>query len=250
MIKIEHLNKSFNGSIALKDISLDIKKGKTVALIGPSGSGKSTLLRSLNLLERPESGKLTIDGLSIDFADLNKSQIQALRLKSAMVFQNYNLFANKNAKQNISEALVVTRGISRQKADQIAIKGLAQMNLEHKANAYSYELSGGQQQRVAIARALALGTEVLLFDEPTSALDVELVSEVLEAIKAIKNKTMIIVTHELEFAKEIADEIVFLADGEIAFCGTPHEFFTLKEHENQKLNGFLKRIEHKKISLK
>lgn len=242
MIKIKNLSKKFENNVVLDDINLDVKDGKIIAILGPSGSGKSTLLRCINLLERPYAGSIEIDGLSIDYASVNASQTRQLRLKSAMVFQNYNLFANKNAIENVAEALIITRGFSKQDAFNIARQKLAQMGLEHKQNSYPHELSGGQQQRVAIARALAINPKVMLFDEPTSALDVELVAEVLDAIKSIKDRTMLIVTHELEFAKEIADEIVFLAGGIIVYRGLANEFFALTCHENETLNGFLKRL--------
>ncbi|BCX78733.1 amino acid ABC transporter ATP-binding protein [Campylobacter sp. 19-13652] len=242
MIKIKNLSKKFENNVVLNDINLDVKDGKIIAILGPSGSGKSTLLRCINLLERPYAGSIKIDDLEIDYANVNQKQTKELRLKSAMVFQSYNLFANKNAIENVAEALIITRSFSKQDAFNVAQQKLAQMGLEHKQNAYPHELSGGQQQRVAIARALAINPKVMLFDEPTSALDVELVAEVLDAIKSIKDRTMLIVTHELEFAREIADEIVFLAGGRIVYQGLPDEFFTLAYHENETLNNFLKRI--------
>lgn len=242
MISINNMSKKFDENLVLDRINLNVKKGQIIALIGASGSGKSTLLRCLNMLESPFQGTLEIDGLRVNFKNITRKEIQELRLKSAMVFQNYNLFANKNALSNITEALEITRKVPKKEAVQIAMQKLAQMGLENKASAYPHELSGGQQQRVAIARALALNTEVLLMDEPTSALDVALVAEVEEAIKSIKDKTMIIVTHELKFASQIADKFVFLSDGKITWQGKPDEFFGLKEHENQALNAFLKRI--------
>lgn len=242
MININNMSKKFDENLVLDRINLNVKKGQIIALIGASGSGKSTLLRCLNMLESPFQGTLEIDGLIVNFKNITRKEIQELRLKSAMVFQNYNLFANKNALSNITEALEITRKVPKKEAVQIAMQKLAQMGLENKASAYPHELSGGQQQRVAIARALALNTEVLLMDEPTSALDVALVAEVEEAIKSIKDKTMIIVTHELKFASQIADKFVFLSDGKITWHGKPDEFFGLKEHENQALNAFLKRI--------
>lgn len=242
MIKIKNLSKKFENNIVLNDINLDVKDGKIVVILGPSGSGKSTLLRCINLLERPYAGSIKIDGLEIDYANINQKQTRELRLKSAMVFQSYNLFANKNAIENVAEALIITRGFEKQSAFNIAKQKLAQMGLEHKQDSYPHELSGGQQQRVAIARALAINPKVMLFDEPTSALDVELVAEVLDAIKSIKDRTMLIVTHELEFAREIADEIIFLESGRIVYQGLPDEFFALTHHENEVLNNFLKRI--------
>lgn len=242
MLSIKNLSKKFENHVVLNDINLEVQDGKIVVIIGPSGSGKSTLLRCVNLLERPYAGSIEIDGLKIDYANVDKKQTRQLRLKSAMVFQNYNLFANKNAIENVAEALIVTRGVKKEEAFKIARQKLAQMGLEHKAKSYPHELSGGQQQRVAIARALAINPKVMLFDEPTSALDVELVAEVLDAIKSIKDRTMLIVTHELEFAREIADEIIFLANSNIIYRGKPDEFFSLTNHENEILNSFLKRI--------
>jgi len=239
MIKLKNLNKSFKGQLILKNINLTIKDGEIIAIIGPSGAGKSTLLRSINLLEKPDSGELEIDDFKIDFSNFTKDQMLTLRQKSAMVFQNFNLFINKNILENITEALIIVKKIPKKQAIELAYEKLQLVNLEQKAKNYPYELSGGQQQRIAIARALALNPPIILFDEPTSALDVELIAEVLELIKNIKNKTMLIVTHELKFARAIADRIIFMDQGEILEQASAESFFENTQQERIK-NFFTK----------
>ncbi len=229
MIEITNANKKFNKH-----------DNEIVAIIGPSGAGKSTLLRSINLLETPDSGHIVIDDLSVDFANFSKEQMFKLRQKSAMVFQNFNLFVNKNILDNVSEALIVVKKIPKNQAKDIAIEQLKSVGLAQKAHSYPYELSGGQQQRVAIARALALNPSIMLFDEPTSALDVELIAEVLEVIKSIKGKTMLIVTHELKFAKAIADRIIFMSEGEIIEQERAKLFF--ESPKNERVRSFLAKV--------
>ncbi|KGR79293.1 amino acid ABC transporter ATP-binding protein [Ureibacillus manganicus] len=227
MIKVNQLKKSFNDLEVLKDINFEVKRGEVLSIIGPSGSGKSTLLRCLNFLETPNAGTITIDGLTVDVENVKKQDIQQLRKKSAMVFQNYNLFKNKTALQNVTELLIVTKKMPKAEAEKIGMEYLAQVGLADKANKYPVTLSGGQQQRVSIARALALNPSVILFDEPTSSLDPELVSEVLQVIKQISTKdtTMIIVTHEMDFAREVSDNVIFMADGYIVEEGHPSQLF-------------------------
>lgn len=227
MIKVNQLKKSFNDLEVLKDINFEVKRGEVLSIIGPSGSGKSTLLRCLNFLETPNAGTITIDGLTVDVENVKKQDIQQLRRKSAMVFQNYNLFKNKTALQNVTELLIVTKKMPKAEAEKIGMEYLAQVGLADKANKYPVTLSGGQQQRVSIARALALNPSVILFDEPTSSLDPELVSEVLQVIKQISTKdtTMIIVTHEMDFAREVSDNVIFMADGYIVEEGHPSQLF-------------------------
>uniref|UniRef100_UPI0025E8BE4A amino acid ABC transporter ATP-binding protein n=1 Tax=uncultured Campylobacter sp. TaxID=218934 RepID=UPI0025E8BE4A len=220
MLQIKDMNKQIASHTILSNISFDIKKGEIIAIIGPSGSGKTTLLRSLNYLEIPDSGILEFsDGsLKIDFKQHpNKQEILNLRRKMGMVFQSYNLFAHLNATQNITQGLISVQKMPKEKAIEIALNLLNKFGLKDRANAYPSSLSGGQQQRVAIARAVALKPNILLLDEPTSALDKELVSEVLSTLKMLANEhqTMILVTHELKFAKDIADKIIFLEDGKI-----------------------------------
>ncbi|RDU60345.1 amino acid ABC transporter ATP-binding protein [Helicobacter marmotae] len=240
MIELISLHKTFNHHAVLKDINFKVQSGEIIAIIGPSGAGKSTLLRSINLLEKPDRGIIRIDDLELNYAHFSHKQMLQLRQKSAMVFQNFNLFMNKNIVDNVSEALIVVKKIPKQEAQEIAMQRLQDVALAHKAQAYPYSLSGGQQQRVAIARALALNPNIMLFDEPTSALDVELIAEVLEVIKAIKDKTMLIVTHELKFARAIADRIVFMSEGEIIAEGEAKSFFDNPKHE--RVCAFLKRV--------
>lgn len=240
MIEITNANKKFNKQDVLKNINLRVNDNEIVAIIGPSGAGKSTLLRSINLLETPDSGHIVIDDLSVDFANFSKEQMFKLRQKSAMVFQNFNLLVNKNILDNVSEALIVVKKIPKNQAKDIAIEQLKSVGLAQKAHSYPYELSGGQQQRVAIARALALNPSIMLFDEPTSALDVELIAEVLEVIKSIKGKTMLIVTHELKFAKAIADRIIFMSEGEIIEQERAKLFF--ESPKNERVRSFLAKV--------
>lgn len=229
LIKVSHLEKRFKDILVLKDINLTVKKNKIIAIIGPSGAGKSTFLRCLNLLEFAQRGHLEFDGLHFDFEKINKANILKLRRKSAMVFQQHNLFINKNVLENVAEALIVVKKIPKNQAYEKAKLELEKVGLKDKLKSYAYELSGGQAQRVGIARALAVEPSVLLFDEPTSALDVHLTQEVLEVIKNIKNKTMLIITHELNFARSIADEMIFMSEGRIMHAAPTKEFFAQKK---------------------
>lgn len=240
MLKIENLNKKFKEEEVLKNIHLEVATDEIVAIIGPSGAGKSTFLRTMNLLEIADNGKICIDDLELDFNNFSKDEVLKFRRKSAMVFQNFNLFINKNILENITEALIVVHKIPKNQAKEIAYEKLKSVNLEEKALNYPYELSGGQQQRGAIARALALNPSLMLFDEPTSALDLELVAEVLEVIKNIKDKTMIIVTHELNFARNLAHRIIFMANGEILEQGEAKSFFDNPTHTRVK--SFLEKL--------
>ncbi len=227
MLKIKKLRKSFDSLEVLRGIDLEVKKGEVVSIIGPSGSGKSTLLKSINFLANPDSGNITIDDLSLDIEEAREKDRIELRKKTSMVFQDYNLFKNKNALENITESLIITRGIKKSAAEKIGYQLLEQVGLKEKAESYPNELSGGQQQRVAIARALALEPKVILFDEPTSALDPELVNEVLEVIEELAKKdiTMIIVTHEMEFARKVSDRVIFMYEGVIRVDEKPEKFF-------------------------
>jgi L-cystine transport system ATP-binding protein len=227
MIEINNLNKYFKKHHVLKDVNLKVEKGETVALIGPSGSGKSTLLRCINLLEKPTDGEILLDDIHVNAHSLTKQCIHNVHQNTGMVFQNYNLFANKTALENIAEALIVVKKMPKKEALKKSLELLDKVGLSDHANHYPSGLSGGQQQRVAIARALAINPKVILFDEPTSALDPELVDEVLRVIKNVAKErvTMIIVTHELEFAREVADRIVFMADGVIVEENNSKDFF-------------------------
>lgn len=227
MIEIKNLNKFFKKNHVLKDINLLVSKGETVALIGPSGSGKSTLLRCINLLETPTDGEIYIDDIVVNAQKITKDCIHQVHQNTGMVFQNYNLFANKTALENVAEALIVVKKIPKKEALEQSFKLLEKVGLADRKDHYPTGLSGGQQQRVAIARALAINPKVILFDEPTSALDPELVEEVLQVIKNVAKEkvTTIIVTHELEFARDVADRIIFLADGVIVEENSSKEFF-------------------------
>ncbi|MDD7740864.1 MAG: amino acid ABC transporter ATP-binding protein [Fusicatenibacter sp.] len=242
MIKLEHIKKSFGKNEVLKDVSLDVEKGEVVVILGPSGSGKTTLLRSINFLEPADSGKITIGGLTLDAKHASAKQITEIRRKSAMVFQHYNLFKNKTALENITEGLLLVKGLSKADAEKKGRELLREVGLEDKADAYPLKLSGGQQQRVGIARALAMDPEVILFDEPTSALDPELVGEVLRVMAKVARagRTMIIVTHEISFAQDIASRIVFMDGGVVVEEGAPKEI--LLSPKNPRTREFLQRI--------
>lgn len=238
----KNIRKAFKDLVVLDGIDLEVKRGEVVAIIGPSGSGKSTLLRCLNLLERPDQGLIEIGEAKLNAERFTRKEAHRLRQQTAMVFQNYNLFKNKTALQNITEALIVAQHKSRDEAKRIGMDILKQVGLEHKADSYPITMSGGQQQRIGIARALAVNPHAILLDEPTSALDPELVAGVLQVIKSIAEKqtTMIIVTHEMAFAKEVADKVIFMADGHIIEQGTPEELF---DHpKNERTKRFIKQV--------
>lgn len=243
MICVRDLNKSFGSLRVLKNVSLQLEEGKVLVLIGPSGTGKSTLLRCINYLEKPDAGIITIDQLSVDAQNHKKTEVYKLRSKTAMVFQNYSLFKNKTALENIMEPLTAVQKIPRKTAEIQAREILEAIGLSEKADSYPSQLSGGQQQRVGIGRAMAVRPEVMLIDEPTSSLDPELVGEVLNLLyKLAKQKTtMIIATHEMEFAKHIADHVVFLEDGEIVEEGSPEKIFSAPE--TQRMQQFLRKFE-------
>ncbi|WP_318764958.1 amino acid ABC transporter ATP-binding protein [Lactiplantibacillus carotarum] len=239
MIKFEHVNKTFGQHQALSDINTEFKAHETTVIVGPSGSGKSTLLRSLNLLERPESGTYHFNDLTIDFAQpLTSKTILALRRRTGMVFQGYNLFPHLTVVKNIMEGPVQVLKQDAKQARTTALALLAKVGLADKADAYPNQLSGGQQQRVAIARSLAMNPEYVLLDEPTSALDPELEAGVLRVLLALaqEDNSMIIVTHNMEFARAVADKILFVEDGKILFDGTPAEFF---KQPTQRIADFL-----------
>ncbi|WP_413693214.1 amino acid ABC transporter ATP-binding protein [Psychromonas sp. KJ10-2] len=241
MINVSKLSKKFGDLAVLKEINFEVAKGEIVVIIGPSGTGKSTLLRCLNYLERPTTGIITIGPASIDAVDHKAKDVTALRKQSSFVFQNYSLFANKTALQNVAESLITVWKVPKQQALSTAEAILVKVGLAEKLNAYPSQLSGGQQQRVGIARAMAAKGEVILFDEPTSALDPEWVDEVLAVMKqlAFEKQTMIVVTHEMQFAKEVADRVIFMEDGYIVEQGTPQQIFSNPEHERTK--AFVKR---------
>ena len=242
MIKVRDLHKSFGSLDVLKGIDLEVEKGEVIVIIGPSGSGKSTFLRCLNFLEHPNSGSIKIGDLDVEVKKASKKDIHSIRKHSAMVFQSYNLFKNKTALENITEALLVVQNTEKNKAEKRAEELLAKVGLSDKRDTYPSALSGGQQQRVSIARAMAVNPDVILFDEPTSALDPELVGEVLGVIRSLaqKHMTMIIVTHEMSFAKDVADRVIFMDEGKIVEQGTPEDIFTNAKEERTK--RFLKQV--------
>ena len=242
MIRLTGIRKSFGKDDVLRGISLEVNKGEVVAIIGPSGSGKTTLLRCINFLERPDAGEIRISDLYVNCSKASKKEIHALRRKTAMVFQQYNLFRHKTALENVMEGLVVVRKMPKDAARERGVRLLEKVGLGDKADAWPSRLSGGQQQRVGIARALAMEPEVILFDEPTSALDPELVGEVLSVIRQIAKEgiTMIIVTHELGFAQDVASRVVFMDGGAIVEEGAPAELFARPKEERTK--QFLRRL--------
>lgn len=242
MIEINQLEKYFGDKHVLKNINLSIETGEVVAIIGPSGSGKSTLLRCLNLLESPNSGHITVNDRQVDTSKISRKEAYSLRQETAMVFQHYNLFRNKTALQNVTESLIANKKIKKSEANARSLELLQRVGLADQAQQYPITLSGGQQQRVSIARALAVHPYALLFDEPTSALDPELVNEVLQVIRelATQSMTMVIVTHEMQFAREVADRIIFMEDGELIVEGTPDEVFA--DSSNPRLRQFLSQV--------
>lgn len=239
---LQNILKNHWQNTILKDINLTVEKGDVISILGPSGTGKTTLLRCFNYLEKPEAGQLTIDDVSVDFSHISKAEVQKLRRKSTMVFQQFNLFRNKNVLENITEGLIYGYGKTKKEAEEIAMEELARVRMTDYARMYPSELSGGMQQRVGIARALAPKPDVILFDEPTSALDPELVGEVLDTIASVATLgiTMIIVTHEMHFAQDISTKAVFMSDGLIVEEGHPKEFFSHPKEEQTR--AFLRRM--------
>ncbi|MGQ4892461.1 MAG: amino acid ABC transporter ATP-binding protein [Candidatus Njordarchaeia archaeon] len=239
ILKVENLHKSFGDLQVLKGVSFQVKKGETLVIMGPSGSGKSTMLRCIVRLVEPDSGDVWIDGVKVTDPNVNLLEI---RKHVGFVFQQFNLFPHIKVIDNITLALTKVHGLSEEEAKKRALDVLKKVGLEEKANAYPGQLSGGQQQRVAIARALAIEPKLILFDEPTSALDPELIGEVLKTMEQIaeEGKTMVVVTHEVDFAKEVADRVLFFDHGVIIEEGPPDEFFT--NPKTERLKTFLKRL--------
>lgn len=240
MIKVEHLKKSFEKKEVLKDISANVEKGKVISIIGPSGSGKSTFLRCLNVLETPTSGKIIFDGQ--DLTHISEKELDILREKMGMVFQSFNLFPNMNVVENVKLAPMKVKGVSEEEAEKQALELLDKVGLKDRAKQYPSSLSGGQQQRVAIARALAMNPEVMLFDEPTSALDPEMVGEVLKTMQDLADSgmTMVIVTHEMGFAREVSDEVWLMADGCLQEQGSPEQIF--ENPQSPRAKDFLSKV--------
>lgn len=240
MIKVVDLHKRFRHLHVLKGISAEVKQGEVVCIIGPSGSGKSTFLRCINLLERASAGHIYIEGM--DVTDHSQINVNEVRAEVGMVFQRFNLFPHKTVLNNITIAPIKVRGLSPDEAKDRALALLDRVGLKHKADAYPEQLSGGQQQRIAIARALAMKPKALLFDEPTSALDPEMIQEVLDVMKGLAHEgmTMVVVTHEMGFAREVAHRVLFMDEGEILEEGTPEQMFNSPQNERTK--QFLSKI--------
>lgn len=227
MLQIRNLRKSFGDLQVLKSIDLDVNKGDVVAILGPSGSGKTTMLRCLNFLEKSDGGTMLFDDQRVDLARVTHAEANALRRRTGFVFQSYNLFANKTALQNVTEGLIIARKMPRRRAEEIARAALVKVGMDDRADYYPSQLSGGQQQRVAIARAMAADPEIIYFDEPTSALDPELTGEVLAVMRSLaeEGRTMLVVTHEMGFARHVANRVVFMDGGVIVEQNTAEAFF-------------------------
>ena len=227
MLEINHLKKAFGQTEVLRDVSLSVQKGDVVAILGPSGSGKTTLLRCVNFLERADAGQMTFDDEQFDLNRASHREIARIRQKTAFVFQNYNLFRNKTALQNVTEGLIVARKMKKADAEEIGRRLLDKVGLSERYDHYPSQLSGGQQQRVAIARALATNPEIIYFDEPTSALDPELIGEVLNVMRQLAEEgmTMLVVTHEMNFARHVSNRVVFMEGGKIFEQNSAQEFF-------------------------
>ena len=242
MLQIKNLRKRFDGPEVLKGVSLDVEKGDVVAILGPSGSGKTTLLRCINFLETADEGELIFDGEVFPLHGATRKDIGALRKKTAFVFQNYNLFRNKTALQNVTEGLIIGRKMPKDQANALGMRMLQKVGMADRADSYPNQLSGGQQQRVAIARALATDPEIILFDEPTSALDPELTGEVLAVMRALAQEgmTMLVVTHEMNFAKNVSSKVVFMEGGVVVEESDPTAFF--QNPKQERARAFLKTI--------
>ncbi|MEK1379336.1 amino acid ABC transporter ATP-binding protein [Limosilactobacillus fermentum] len=240
MIEIKDLKKSFGKNIILDGVNEEVKKGQVICVIGPSGAGKSTFLRCLNLLEEPSAGAVLFEGQNL--VEMGAKEVQTVREKMGMVFQGFNLFPNMTVLDNVTLAPIKVKGLDKEQAQKLGHQLLSEVDMDDKADAYPLSLSGGQKQRVAIARALAMNPEVMLFDEPTSALDPEMVGEVLKVMQELANNgmTMVVVTHEMGFAKNVADEIWFMADGNIQEVASPQEFFT--NPKTERAQDFLEKI--------
>lgn len=243
MLEIHDVTKQFDGNPVLDGISLDVEKSDVVAILGPSGSGKTTLLRCLNFLEKADGGTMVFDGKEIDLHKASKTDIAELRKKTAFVFQNFNLFLNKTVLENVTLGLTAGAGMKKADAIEVAIRMLEKVGMADKLSSYPSQISGGQQQRVAIARALASKPEIIFFDEPTSALDPELIGEVLNVMRQLADEgmTMLVVTHEMSFARNVSNKVIFIEDGRIIEAGPSSEFFANPREERTK--SFLRSIE-------
>lgn len=242
MIEVKGIRKKFGDLEVLKGLDLTVNKGDVIAILGPSGSGKTTLLRCMNFLERADEGTMYFDSDVVDMHKADKKTIHNIRNKTAFVFQSFNLFTNKTALENVTIGLTVARKMDKHKAEEIGKKLLDKVGLSDKYNSYPSQLSGGQQQRVGIARALAADPEIIYFDEPTSALDPELIGEVLKVIKELADDgmTMLVVTHEMNFAKNVSNRVIFMEEGKIVSSSGTKEFF--EEQKNERVRNFIKNI--------
>lgn len=242
MIEVRNLRKSFDSLEVLKDINLEIDKGDVISILGSSGSGKTTCLRCMNFLEKSDAGTLVFDGKEYDLAHMSRKDIAAIRRKTAFVFQNYNLFLNKTVLENVTEALTVVRKMDKLSARKRAVEVLEKVGMADKLDYYPSKLSGGQQQRVSIARALAYDPEVIYFDEPTSALDPELIGEVLSVMRDLAKSgiTMVVVTHEMNFARNVSTKVVFMENGEIIKCAAPDDFF--EHQDDERIKQFIRKV--------
>ena len=236
MLKIRDVRKQFSGLTVLDGIDLDVEKGDVTAILGPSGSGKTTFLRCLNFLERADSGKLVFDGETFDMHAARKAEIAKVRKKTAFVFQNYNLFLNKTALQNVTLGLTSGAGMPKEEANERALRALEKVGMADRLKNYPSQLSGGQQQRVAIARAIAMDPEIIYFDEPTSALDPELIGEVLGVMRRLAEEgmTMLVVTHEMDFARNVSNKVMFMDGGKVIESGASKEFFAAPKQERSR----------------
>ena len=242
MLEIRDVKKKFGETTVLDGICLDVKKGDVTAILGPSGSGKTTFLRCVNFLERADSGSMVFDGERYDLHSIRKAEIARVRKKTAFVFQNYNLFLNKRVLQNVTLGLTSGAGMRRDEAEERAVKALKKVGMAEKLTSYPAELSGGQQQRVAIARALAMNPEIIYFDEPTSALEPELIGEVLAVMRRLAEDgmTMLVVTHEMDFARNVSNQVLFMDGGKVIESGPSKEFFAAPKQERSR--EFIKAI--------
>lgn len=247
MLEIKNLKKKFGDLEILKGISFQVNQGDVIAVLGPSGSGKTTMLRCMNYLEQADEGEMVFDGQSFEMNRIRKKEIAQIRKKTAFVFQNYNLFSNKTAIQNVTEGLIVARKMNKKQAEEIGRQSLAKVGLLERCDHYPHQLSGGQQQRVAIARAIAANPEIIFFDEPTSALDTELIGEVLDVMMQLAKEgmTMVVVTHELSFARYVSSKVIFMDDGRILESGDSKSFFENPKEERTKL--FLNAIRKREL---
>lgn len=243
MLQLDHIYKSYGDHHVLKDINLHVNQGDVVSLIGPSGTGKTTLLRTINYLEPADKGTITINGISVNTEKAKQSDIIKLRRQTAMVFQNYSLFRNKTVLENVTEGLTIVQGKSKEEAEEIAIREISRVGMADNVDKYPYQLSGGQQQRIGIARAMALNPSVILLDEPTSSLDPERSAEVMRILQNLAElgTTMLITTHEMEFAKHVSNKVVFMENGHIVEEGSPDQIF--QNPVEERTRQFVRKLE-------